>query len=466
MGLIFIIRTGIKKALQQPFKRTTTSSTNAATEDSSEFAYLEAQFRQKRESLNLLIKNIDAYPKQIKIVLREAQRVVEGLREILKKAQMEGRPSVWLGYSQKALVALLSLERDILPLLEDGGADLTGKLAELRKEYSEVSKKIQGRNSALLAKQSADKKREQKLRMQFDLLDQQLGPDLVRFLRKSEGLVQMTLNQQVIPFQERVLHCWEEALKGLELLNEPILHEELGYAITKIRSCLAKIPSCRYTTEDHYSCLASPLDVPTEGIAAEAPGSPKIQYKITMGSKDQLFSIEEAEKEPSKPISELRKSFEQLHMQNAPSTRAPELPSGQSRVAALAAQLEASKIIFRPMTPTVRPKPQRDTLDEAEEDGVYERNLGRPNPRGYGVSGKAAISHLKRKQEVPPKPPQKTYVYAMHDFAGTEKGDLQFRKGDKVELLVGSGQPGVVDWWTGRLHGAVGLFPSNYVRKL
>lgn len=398
-------------------------------------------------------------------VLREAQRVVEGLREILKKAQMEGRPSVWLGYSQKALVALLSLERDIFPLLEDDSGELTSKLVELRKEYSEVSKKIQGRNSAFLAKQNTDKKREPKLRMQFDLLDQQLRPDLVRFLRKSEGVVQMTLNQQVIPFQERALSCWEEALCELDLLNEPILHEELGPAITKIRACIARMVSWQYTSYGQEA-LASPLDVPTEGIAAEAPGSPKIQYKITMGSKDQLFSTEETEEEPSKPISELRKSFEQLHVQNAPSSRAPELPSGQSRVAALAAQLEASKIIFRPMTPTVRPKPQRDTLEEAEEDGVYERNLGRPNPRGYGVSGKAAISHLKRKQEVPPKPPQKAYVYAMHDFAGMEKGDLQFRKGDKVELLVGSGQPGVVDWWTGRLHGAVGLFPSNYVRKL
>jgi DNA-binding HxlR family transcriptional regulator len=203
------------------------------------------------------------------------------------------------------------------------------------------------------------------------------------------------------------------------------------------------------------------------GIVGEAPGTPKIEYKITMGSRDRLLVIEEDDEEEPRPFSELRRSFEQLHVQNAPSSKAPELPSGQSRVAALAAQLEASKIIFRPMVPTVRPKPMRDTLDDEEEEGLYERNLGRPRPCGYGVSGKAAISHMsRRKQEVPPKPPQKNYVYALHDFAGTEQGDLPFRKGDKVELLVGSGQARVVEWWSGRLRGAVGLFPSNYVRTL
>lgn len=385
----------------------------------------------------------------------------------MKKAQMDGHPSEWLGYSQKALVALLSLERDILPLLE-GKIELTSQLQELRKEYSEMSKKIQSRNDALSAKLNADKKREQKLNMQFDLLDQQLRSDLGKFLRKSDGVVQVTLNQQVIPFQEQILGSWQEAICGLELLSEPIVEQnELSQAITKIRACLTRIPACKYG-EDHYEGVAvpySPLDVPTERIEAEAPGSPKIQYKITIGSRDNLIAEEDEEEQP-KPISELRKSFEQLHVQNAPTSRAPELPSGQSRVAALAAQLEISKIIFRPMSPTVRPKPQRDNLDEAEDE--YERNLGRPNPRGYGVSGKAAMSHLmmKRKQEVPPKPPQKNYVYAMYDFAGTEKGDLQFRKGDKVELLIGSGLAGEVDWWTGRIHGSVGLFPSNYVRKL
>jgi amphiphysin len=132
-------------------------------------------------------------------------------------------------------------------------------------------------------------------------------------------------------------------------------------------------------------------------------------------------------------------------------------------VAALAAQLEASKIIFRPMLPTARaPRANRDQ-EEGEEDGegTYERHLGRRNPF---VPTALAGRRIKRKEEVPPKPPRKAYVQAKHDFAGLEKGDLSFKRGDRIEVLVRGASD--MDWWTGRLEGRIGLFPANYTKSL
>ena len=43
-----------------------------------------------------------------------------------------------------------------------------------------------------------------------------------------------------------------------------------------------------------------------------------------------------------------------------------------------------------------------------------------------------------------------------------EQNDLSFRAGDIVEIVAETN----ADWWTGKINGRQGLFPSNYVEKL
>lgn len=48
---------------------------------------------------------------------------------------------------------------------------------------------------------------------------------------------------------------------------------------------------------------------------------------------------------------------------------------------------------------------------------------------------------------------------ALFDFNPQEENELQFKKGEIIEV-VEQDDP---NWWKGRLQGREGLFPSNYV---
>jgi len=52
-------------------------------------------------------------------------------------------------------------------------------------------------------------------------------------------------------------------------------------------------------------------------------------------------------------------------------------------------------------------------------------------------------------------------VTAQYDFAPEEVGELQFQKGDLVEVTDASDN----HWWRGTFGGKVGLFPATYVKK-
>lgn len=53
-------------------------------------------------------------------------------------------------------------------------------------------------------------------------------------------------------------------------------------------------------------------------------------------------------------------------------------------------------------------------------------------------------------------------VRALFDFQPSEPGELQFRKGDIIQVL----ESVYKDWWKGLLRGQTGIFPLNYVEKL
>lgn len=55
-------------------------------------------------------------------------------------------------------------------------------------------------------------------------------------------------------------------------------------------------------------------------------------------------------------------------------------------------------------------------------------------------------------------------VTAIHPFTAQLPCDLSFKTGDQIEVLTRTETQD--DWWEGRLHGTVGIFPANYVKIL
>lgn len=51
------------------------------------------------------------------------------------------------------------------------------------------------------------------------------------------------------------------------------------------------------------------------------------------------------------------------------------------------------------------------------------------------------------------------YVVALYDFAAQADGDLDFKVGDRIEVVERTDS--AEDWWTGRLEGRTGVFPGE-----
>jgi len=64
---------------------------------------------------------------------------------------------------------------------------------------------------------------------------------------------------------------------------------------------------------------------------------------------------------------------------------------------------------------------------------------------------------------IKPKPTPVNYVVALYDFAAQAAGDLDFKVGDRIEVIERT--ESTEDWWTGRLDGRTGVFPGNYVQE-
>jgi hypothetical protein len=51
------------------------------------------------------------------------------------------------------------------------------------------------------------------------------------------------------------------------------------------------------------------------------------------------------------------------------------------------------------------------------------------------------------------------YVVALYDFSAQADGDLDFKVGDRIEVVERTDSS--EDWWTGRLDGRTGVFPGG-----
>ena len=51
------------------------------------------------------------------------------------------------------------------------------------------------------------------------------------------------------------------------------------------------------------------------------------------------------------------------------------------------------------------------------------------------------------------------YVVALYDFSAQADGDLDFKVGDRIEVIERTDS--AEDWWTGRVDGRTGVFPGK-----
>jgi hypothetical protein len=51
------------------------------------------------------------------------------------------------------------------------------------------------------------------------------------------------------------------------------------------------------------------------------------------------------------------------------------------------------------------------------------------------------------------------HVVALYDFAAQADGDLDFKVGDRIEVVERTDS--AEDWWTGRVDGRTGVFPGE-----
>ncbi|KAI0271596.1 BAR-domain-containing protein [Gloeopeniophorella convolvens] len=93
-----------------------------------------------------------------------------------------------------------------------------------------------------------------------------------------------------------------------------------------------------------------------------------------------------------------------------------------------------------------------------------------PPPYSPSMGGVASAAAAAAKRAPPPPPPPikpkpaaASYVVALYDFAAQADGDLDFKVGDRIEVVERTDSP--EDWWTGRLDGRTGVFPGNYVQE-
>ncbi|KAI0327254.1 BAR-domain-containing protein [Cubamyces sp. BRFM 1775] len=88
-------------------------------------------------------------------------------------------------------------------------------------------------------------------------------------------------------------------------------------------------------------------------------------------------------------------------------------------------------------------------------------------PPPYSPPAAGSNFNAAAKKAPPPPPPLKPkpkpaaqYVVALYDFAAQADGDLDFKAGDRIEVVERT--ESTEDWWTGRLDGRTGVFPGAF----
>ncbi|KAF8272337.1 hypothetical protein EI94DRAFT_1769863 [Lactarius quietus] len=134
----------------------------------------------------------------------------------------------------------------------------------------------------------------------------------------------------------------------------------------------------------------------------------------------------------------------------------------QPRVAKLISQ---SRSLSSGPTAVSRSTSSASTLTTASRTAPPSFSKKPPPPPPSFSSGKPPSPVPSAATAPPPYSPPFTpvnYVVALYDFAAQAEGDLDFKVGDRIEVIERSDS--AEDWWTGRLDGRTGVFPGNYVQ--
>jgi len=118
------------------------------------------------------------------------------------------------------------------------------------------------------------------------------------------------------------------------------------------------------------------------------------------------------------------------------------------------------------------PPPPPSLKGQASQASGYDTGVA-PPPYSAGTVSGSQTNPVANKRPPPPAPaskpkpkpaePPKKYVVALYDFAAQADGDLEFKAGDRIELVERTAS--AEDWWTGKVGGRQGVFPGNYVQE-
>ncbi|THG94135.1 hypothetical protein EW026_g7274 [Hermanssonia centrifuga] len=84
-----------------------------------------------------------------------------------------------------------------------------------------------------------------------------------------------------------------------------------------------------------------------------------------------------------------------------------------------------------------------------------------PTSNSFVATKKAPPPPPPLKPKPKPAEPERQYVVALYDFEAQADGDLNFKAGDRIEVVERT--ESAEDWWTGRVDGRQGVFPGELI---
>ncbi|KAI8991605.1 hypothetical protein BDF20DRAFT_811412 [Mycotypha africana] len=106
----------------------------------------------------------------------------------------------------------------------------------------------------------------------------------------------------------------------------------------------------------------------------------------------------------------------------------------------------------------------------ANTNSTYNHYNSHSSPHGLppAYDGQQINFAQEIKRTVPPPPPSQTLkpirARTLYDYTSEQPGDLSFKAGDIIIVVEKTDSQN--DWWTGKLNGRTGAFPSNYVELM
>lgn len=428
-----------------------------------EFDVLVGAFERTNAATVRMYEDLRKYRDTIANMLQHQIGVIEAFSETLD--QTDGSPSA-LAHRELLASLLAKLQESKVQILAELQAVFGGRtlkiLDELVSLQREIAAKITKRNHKLLdfdrhqhsmkklesEKSTASVSNQQKTfktgqqlseaEQKYLQYNEQLKADLPVFAAIHSRLMEPLL-EQVIRFQQELYRSQKEALARVSLLEgldyATILHDHeaqikpalLAQAELPIMKIIDLSVVVAEPTDAHPKSPESPKEIP----AREIQSQPETKIRTLHAPKPS----EERKTEPTSsgtdgmasPAQRFYQKQQQEKQTSSSHTLGGTEPPNPGRVAQLAARL-GSMSVAQPSSGAVArsPPPAPDTSST-----------------------------------LPRLPQRKAYVVAEYDYCGEDAEELSFKAGDRIEIVKKSETAN--DWWMGRLNGAVGMFPGNYV---